>query len=212
MIFVSQILFLAISAIHLTAPVNGDFRLIPEFNEDPIFEGQEDYSDHVSGRQVGKQRQLIRKKEPAHEYTYLVEEMSLLCITVKDKKVRNGSNVWFRKCKKGNPRQLWRFSSEYEDGTWHTKANDKKCVQAQPKHRYGSRLRMFDCDANVPGQIFSQSGGTIDHVSSGLMAYTRREMKKGGAKNGDYLVLVRDGWSIDSIDDYYYISERVNET
>ena len=64
---------------------------------------------------------------------------------------------------------------------------------------------MFDCDESPPGQIFYQSGGTIGHVASGLMAYTRREIKKGGTKNDDYLVLVGEGWSIDALNyDYLF--------
>jgi len=160
-------------------------------------------------------RRLHRESEDI-QYSYMVEEMSLLCITAEDENLENGSNIWFQKCEKGNAFQLWHISEELSNhnwdwsGLWHVKANADKCVQGQPKHRYGSRLRMYDCDETVEGQLFSQSGGTISHKQSGLEASTRREMAKGGAKVGNYLVLVNVAWSTDAYndDDYLFNTTR----
>lgn len=196
-----RLLILATAPFAIAGPIESGIQLIPEFEDETIFDNtnQQDLPDHGNLRRV----QAYPKG-----YLYFVEETSGLCVTVKDKKIRNGSNIWFKKCKKQNPYQLWRFSTEdgyYSGGTLHTKANESKCVQARPNHPYGSRLRMNDCDETLASQIFRSDGDGITHLASGLTAFSRRELRYPGAKDGNYLVLVDEAWSLDQFFDDEYI-------
>jgi len=137
-----------------------------------------------------------------------VEDINELCITAKDENLENGSNIWFQKCEKGNAFQLWHISGDpYYNwvGQWHIKAKDNKCVQGQPKYRYGSRLRMYDCDETVEGQIFEADGDSVVHKKSGFVASHMRELSIKGARIGNYLVLVKHSWSNDFVEEDDYI-------
>ena len=176
------------SAIHITK-----FQIIPESK----------YDDELSHENPKNSLRLRRLQDVnGFTYSYYIDELSGLCITAKDAKLEEGSNIWFQECEKSNPLQLWRMSGDVRDdyflGQLHIKANDDKCIQAQPKHRYGSRLRMYDCDERKKGQIFEYQDVFL-HKASGLIVSTRREIR--GPRIGNYLVLANDAWSTDEYDE-----------
>lgn len=73
------------------------------------------------------------------------------CIELEDGRAENDNKLLLAPC---NSNQGWRYDS---DGLFHSSVDDSKCMQAARggSIRDGSKLRVFSCDKNDDGQVFS---------------------------------------------------------
>jgi hypothetical protein len=73
------------------------------------------------------------------------------CIEPEDGRAENDMKLFLAPC---NSNEGWRYDS---DGLFHSSIDDTKCMQAARggSIRDGSKLRVFSCDKNEEGQVFS---------------------------------------------------------
>ena len=155
--------------------------------------GENDNSNVADGNQ-----KLTLRTRNLHElnyerYGYFQDDYGGLCLEVKTedgKKNLIGSNIWFQKCEKGKPAQLWRFDDELK-GKIHTALDDKKCLQAKRNYKRGSRVRIYNCSDRRKTQQWSM-GEHLENITpierSDIVAYTSRCESE--TKKGYYLVLL----------------------